>query len=419
MVLLKSSARDKLMKDIFLDKRGAVDSGDSHSSNSNNKRPFIWAAIFFILIVVGVFALGFASSASGQATISNAVSQLKSFTIEPASNFLQQIYGTGAGDFFNYKINDSSTEMGIKFTSFTSIIGNVVPKGQDINLMYGYEFKSLENKKSYPTEFFCDLKVNDGETGEYSIPGTIIPSSTVELTKNSNIMCQISSEDMESLGSDSYNIYGSFAFDFENNEARLPVYYIPETTLNEIGNEDFFDYYNLDVSQSDLRVTYSGEPIGIAIGVGGEGNEEQPIIVRGTDTINTIGITMTNEWQGDITELKYLELLLPEEVTLSDFNEAPTQTCPFIQAGTERGYNIYVLDESVNQELFGKYVNIIPFFGDQNYHTFQCWIDVDQGIFNDAPYVIKDYVVNIEYKYKVKDKVASVTLIEPGESLVK
>ena len=403
------------MKDVSFGRRGEV--GSNTPGDSSNKRPFIWTAMIFILLIGGIFFYGYASSASGQATIANVGAQFKSWTIDPAKNLLQSIYGARAGDYFSYKINDSKTEMGVKFKSFTSILGDVVPQGQDISFRYDFDFVGVDKDDSYPAEFYCQLLKDEGKSTELKIEGEIIPSGEIELNKNTNVQCKIPGEETANLDG-AYNVYGAFAFDFKTLDAKLPVYYITSETSDQLSGEDFFDYYNLDISQSDLRVTYNGEPISIAIGVGGEGNEEQPIIVSGTDTYNTIGITLTNEWQGDIKELQYMELMLPEEVKLSDINEAPTLGCPFIEAGTERGYNIYVLDDSVNQELFDYYIKDERFFGKSNYHTFQCWIDVDESIFNDAPYVVKDYSASIEYKYKVKDKVASVSIVKTGESLV-
>ena len=218
-----------------------------------------------------------------------------------------------------------------------------------------------------------------------------------------------------------YVVYGSFAFDYSTEDVTIPVYFISGELSDSLGDQDFFDDYGLDVSASDLRTTYNGEPMSIGIGVGGEGKEEQPVVIRSGDVIsyNTIGITLRNEWNGDLQEFYDFTLSLPDGIELDDQLNGgdPSPSCPFIFTGVENRYNIYKLDDSM-VDLFDYYLNSGEFFGKSDYHSFQCWLYIDPEILSDKPYVVKEYKAEASYKYKVDEKYTSISLVGADDSLI-
>jgi hypothetical protein len=154
--------------------------------------------------------------------------------------------------------------------------------------------------------------------------------------------------------------------------------------------------------------------------VGGEGSEEQPVVVRSGEVIsyNTIGITLRNEWNGDLMEFQDFTLWLPDGIELDEqLNGDPSPSCPFVYTGVENRFNTYKLDDSM-VDLFDNYVSSQEFFGKSDYHSFQCWLKIDPEILSDAPYVVKEYKAEAKYRYKVDEKYDSISIIGTGDSLV-
>ena len=433
MRLFGRSSRDEIMRGISFGKRGQILSPGSASSGggaghstggaqSSGRNMLMISLFLFGLVVVGVFIWGYLASANGQRAVQDVLASIKKYTVDPVSDFFAGVYSTGSGDYFATNINSSSDKKGIDLVDFRSLTGDAVPAGQAFDILYDIEYYNVPSSSTYEGDFYCYFNTSTKDTeSNVRKDGEIISSNSGVIQKGATTLCRISGEQTQALTQGAYTVFGAFSFKTATKDASLPVYFIPGEVADQIGDTDFFDAYDLGISQGDLRVVYNGEPLSVGIGVGGEGEEQQPVIIRSGDTLsyNTVAITLNNEWNGNIKSFDSFTLYLPDGVTLNDeLNGAPSVSCPFSSGGRDERSNSYTMDDSVKDSLFTNYVANYAFFGKSNYRTFQCWISVDPDIFADAPYVVKEYSVDIEYVYTVEEKQETVSIIQQGGSLV-
>lgn len=435
----RSSARTEIMKDISFSKRGEVLSSTNASSGGNfshggggaqstGRNGIMIAALLFIFLIVGVFLFGYLGSEKGQRAVQDFWATVMQYTFEPISDLVVSIFAFGSDDYFSPRGNSSSSKKGIDLDDFRSITGETIPEGQSFDILYDIEYNNVPSSKSYQAEFSCYLNVTKRDDEKIDPPESII-GETISPTqgiiqKGTTTYCRIPGEKTEGLDG-AYTVYGSFTFKTETLDATLPVYFIPGALADQLDDTkvDFFDYVGLPISQSDLRVTYNGEPISLAIAAGAEGEEEQPVILReGNDGISytTVGVTLRNEWGGDIARLDSLTLYLPDGITLSDeYNQEPSTACPFVSSGRDGRRNMYTLDDSIREELFTDYTSLGAFFGKSDFHTFQCLTEIEAGFLseNDA-YVQKEYEVDAEYHYKVQEQQETISIVGRGDPLV-
>jgi len=432
----RSNARERILRDVSFEKRGQILSGggtmytrDSRFSHpvandgggGHGRNGVLIIIMLFVLLVGGIFAFGYFSSERGQRGVQNFISLVNEWTFDPISDFFSGVFATGSGDYFSTKTNSSSTKRGIDLRDFRAIAGETFPEGQNFDLLYDIEYYNVPAGSSYQGDFSCYFNTSKEDSPSLEKrDGDIISSDSEIIRKGSTTYCRIPGEFTEGLDG-AYTFYGSFSFDFQTEDAVLPVYFIPGELADSLGDTDFFDAYDLDIRQSDLEVVYNGEPLSIAIGVGGEGEEQQPVILRGgeTSSFNTVGITLTNEWNGDIVSLDSLTLYLPDGILLSEeLNGEPHAGCPLVSAGKDGRRNMYILDESAREELFTNYIQNNAFFGKSNYRTFQCWIEVEEDFLGDAPYVVKEYEIDVAYHYQTQERRETISIVSRGDPLV-
>jgi len=467
---LKRSAREEILRDIHLGKKGELGTGESStaSSSGGEKKSFfsrsssssgggggVGKTLLIIFLIVlfligGIVGLGYVQSESGQRGIQEGIELVRSYTVDPIADFMTDLYSFGSGEHFSQTINSSSSKKGVDLESLSTVSGQeVLPAGSDIDLQYEFSFENVKSTESFDVDFSCYFNYTVEEEEDeitvacdddspceesdhyciskkcvemHKIEGDISPASSTSIRKGSTVLCQFDGEETEELDG-AYTFYGWFDFEYETVDATLNVYFISIDTESvlEMQEEEFFDAFDLDVKSSDLKVVYNGEPIGIGIGVGEEGKEGQPVVVGDSDigVYNTIGITLDNKWNGDIKELEDVRIYLPDGITINEEqHDEPSLSCPFVDYGTHDGMNMYVMDDEVKDQLFDFYIAEQEFFGEQDKHTFQCWIDIESDFVGSASYKDDVYIAEAEYTYTVKPASETLTIKGTGESLV-
>ncbi|MDP3919046.1 MAG: hypothetical protein Q8Q35_04060 [Nanoarchaeota archaeon] len=426
----KRSVREEILKDIKLSKRGAVGESKESSSNDNSARDmgksFIkFAVVAVVLALVFFFLYGYFNSAEGAQTLQAGVDSISNIkdVLKPITDIFSGAEALGSGDYFGKKTNRESTKKGIDLDNLKIGGSTSIPAGVDFMLEYEIEYNNVEDIGSIDAAFNCYLNYTGNDKtieSNYQIPGEVLPAYEISLSKNIPVYCRINGEDTEDIN-EAVTVYGGFDFDFSTEDVTLPVYFIPGDVADSLEERDvnFFDAYDLDVGNSDLQATYNGEPVGVGIGVSGEGVEDQPLVVRGDAlTYNTLGITITNEWNGEIEELNNIYLSLPDGVTLDEeLNKLPSLGCPFEYEGTTSRRNEYSVPDDMLENLFTYYFGSED-FGQKGYHTFQCWINVEEDLIGNKPYEEDEFVVDVSYKYKVKPARTVLNIIGQDEPLV-
>jgi hypothetical protein len=420
---LKRSARNKILSGLSLDKRG---SDDEPNKLVKGFKYILMFVMMGFLILGGFYMWGALNSNTGQAQIASlgeAARGLFDGTIGQVLGTLDEAQARGSGDYFSSKTNSEQTRYGVELVDLRSIAGSSIPAGQNFQVQYDMDFYNIE--ESIKADFFCDMYTTDlGGTGEADniATGKVLPASSINIDEGDVVICQIDGTDTQNLDG-AVNIKGYFSFDFATEKVTMPVYFVTGELadyLNDV-DDDFFDYANLDVSRSDLVPLYNGEPIGVGMGVGGEGKQDQPLIVRSGDVLSfsTLGITLDNKWGGKLEGIESFTLSLPEGVELDEeLSSLPSLACPFEKGGAYRGSLQYEMAEDVKAQLFDYYFSRWEGGDQDNFQTFQCWLKIQEDIFNGQEWVDKEIKVDIEYRYKSPTRSESITIIGSGEDLV-
>jgi hypothetical protein len=421
----RGSARDEILRDIRFDKKGAAASGGGGPSA---KGLGIGAIVMIIFMIVGVIAIPFlyqyTISDRGQATIAAGVARAQqAFSNNPVADTIAASELAGQGGYFKYNVNAESREKGIQLNDFTPITGTQLPAGASFDLRYEINFENVANEP-IDTTFYCEMRPENTDSDVELVPvsGEIIPNDQLALQAGIPVSCRIDGSLTEELDGQQL-IYGWFEFPFTTDEAVLPVYLTSGEFADSLDeDEDFFEAFGLDVKQNDLRVTYNGEPVSVAIGTGAAGEGDQPVVVRENGIGNNIvGITLKNEWKGEVVDITDMELLLPTYISLND-DLNTVYSCPFVAGGEYRGSTVYVLSEQAKAEVFAPYfddhsfyANPDDFFGEEDVRIFQCWIDIDEGIFVSEDKQETIFEASVSYVYQVQERFEVISIIGKGD----
>jgi hypothetical protein len=414
----KRSARDKILSGISLNKRGEENPSKAASA-------FKWIGIFILIgfmSIGGFWAYGFGSSAQGQAAIESGMELLRAAydgTIGSIFGTLEEAQARGSGDYFGSRTDSEEEEYGVQLVDMKAFTSSV-PAGETFQVQYDLEWHDV--KDSIEANFYCQANGTKGDNEEKTVAiGDVVPSDTIILDEGDQVLCKINGEDTADLN-EPINVRGWFDFTAETLDVTLPIYIITGELADYLDdtNNDFFDYADLDVSQSDLQTLYKGEPIRVGIGVAGEGANDQPLIVRTGEVLSfsMIGVTIENEWDGELIDIEQFSLYLPDGMELDEgLNDLPSLGCPFNQEGEYRGSYQYELDEDIKEQLFEYYFSK-DWAGQDGFQTFQCWLSVEEDIFNGNDWTDEEIVVDMKYTYQTQKESASLTIIGKGESLV-
>jgi len=389
--------------------------GRSGGSNEGEKRRGFKKFIVFIIVVVFVV--------TSSAVIYGNWDVVYQVYIEGKGDVLGEIGGwfdffkdrvMGAGDVWSTETIETE-DKGIIFEDFIAVTpavpaGEVAVLAYDFSVYEGAEMEKIEDvplvlicnpkqKNLYEEIWTSDFEENDGER-EFKVQKVSSDNPSSYMNKYCSIKTKQVDEETK------MEVEGAANFSYETKNVVLSVYFLKGEFYNEHG-KDFFDFYNIDESLP-IKSGYKGEPVSVGIGTSlKKGDLYAQPVPTGEKSINFVGITLRNEWQGFVSKVESLTLQLPEGVELDD--KKPSLVCPFDADGKtmRRGYNVY---ESVPIKFKGME------FGtgkENNFHNFNCKIRIDEdSLLGDSPYVKKSYIADVEYTYEFAPKTSVVTLLD-------
>lgn len=338
---------------------------------------YVLLLVFIIaLVIAGVYAWAWLQSEAGARRMGEIGAFWEKYG--PIKLMTKQYEETRKAISWETQTNPEAEKQGIMLKSFDSLRSKI-KGGEELTLKYDIEVKVPEGA-SVPTDFYCKIKDTD-------IQGEIIPPNPTTITsgKKPTVRCKFTELQTETLLG-ATKIEGGFMFPYTTEDVELPVYFAREET------GDFFEKYGIP-ERNPIQTQYNQEPVGIAIGISDA--NIQPVIAK--DEYNMIGIGIYNKWDGKLKQITSLELVVPQEVTITS---EPTTTCPLEFSKQEKGKNIYKAPAGILDDI-----------AIDSPMSFECWADISESIIPmDAEYSKKKYAASIGYLYEVSPKTAVVTV---------
>ncbi len=383
---------------------------------SSKKSPIKIVTIFVLVLVVialGFYGFAWISSPKGKFMIAQASEKFKA-VLEWYPTQLQR--AQEVGNVWKTSKNDTAEKVGIIFNGLDVVGNRIIPAGSIAVLRYDLDVGVGVNK--IPLDLECnvdtpsEVKLKDLVKKIQIIPPKPVVS-TDDPSSYSDIHCRI---DTKKIPRDlMMDVEGKISFPVEKQRSSIPVYF---ASKNELSGKDFFEKMGIP-EKYPIRAKYNNEPVELGIGVSTE--NVQPVKV-GDDIVSpSIGISLRNSWNGRVTEIREMNLFLPKGVKINKKYSPKDILCPFGDPiPTALGTRVkYSADPAELAKIpgFGKGVNWTKLNEEgikmetlRTYHSFFCWLEVDENILQGSSYVLKDYMVDISYTYESDTKSETVMI---------
>jgi len=372
------------------------------------KNTFVSVILILVLVILGFYGYSWASSDIGKQKISSFWSSVTT-TYNPFYFYGEQLKGAQTfGNIWATSSNATAEKIGIKFQTFESVGGKIIPSGATLALKYKLDVGA--GVDDIPLKLQCDIK--EDKDKDYNTEHVIIEEgsktflplaepkvSTENPLSYSNILCQVSTKE---LSSDKViNARGIVKFPFKQRNS-LKVYFTKDTV--NVGNK-FFTKEGLK-EKLPILSKYNNEPVELGIGVSDE--NIQPVII-GENQYPAVGVSLKNRWDGRVTKINTMDLILPEGVKISkERTKNPNILCPFDEGMSTGKYTKYSAKEDYLSQIseFGKGTEQTL----ETYQRFFCWLEISDTVLGNKPYNDKEYHVDISYDYEFSPKTTAVTL---------
>jgi len=252
--------------------------------------------------------------------------------------------------------------------------------------------RTLDDEHPVDITLSCVADEIEEGSGTY---GEITPQSQfrIETLEQEDISCEFSG----GLEKGPHEIKLKAEFDFTT-MAYLKTYFMDKERKSALIREgiDIFDEYGIE-DRSPVAI-YTNGPVKI----GAETTENLPLGVDSGagQTMPRLGITLQNQWEGKIKEIKSLHIEIPDSISIVDCDyefSGPWR-------GTDEGFVTYMLVEIENERL--KDI--------ESYRSINCRLRVDDPyeLLGNTPLSIKYYRINTDYIYEL-EKPIIITVLEP------
>lgn len=371
-----------------------------------------------VLITLGVYGYAWITSDVGSQKFSEFKLAITT-KYNPFTWYGEQLKGAGEiGRVWGTESNATAEKIGIDFKGIEAVGSKIIPAGTPA--AFRFVFDVGEGVEGTLIKLECKFKEGGfGFESEEEIiePGskTYIPAEpkiyTDKPLSSSNILCQAKTKKI--THDKKITAEGKVSFPFKEQRGALKVYFTKDT---ELTGKDFFKANKIE-EKLPIQSKYNNEPIELGLGVSYE--NIQPVVI-GENFFPAVGISLKNRWNGKVTKVTDMNLILPRGVTINKENSPPSVLCPF-EESTPVG------DKYVKYKAKKAYLDEIEVFGRgietgvlPTYQRFFCWLNADESILGGKPYIDKEYRADVSYEYEFQPRSEEITVkgtikSEPGK----
>ncbi len=355
--------------------------------------------IVFVAVFGGLYGISYAQTPEGQRTIAT-VGAWPAELVSEAEDFFKKPAEIAKAT-WTAKINKSNEGYGITFVKFQSVGSKKIPAGSTASFKYVVGVGAgVEN-----INLNLDCKVDPKEVvkGDVSkIPQDTLKISTENPAIANNLRCNFLTDDQ--LKEDkTVTVKGMMSFSIPVQRTSLKVYLLASKEYEDLKGKDFF-VVNNKPDNLPIKSVYNGEPVEVGIGISED--SKQPVVVGQNYPPSLVGISLINKWDGKVTSIDSLSLILPEGVSIDESMSPSTELCPFSQGVP---YNKVVKYEADKDLL----KNIAPFGSGESstFQNFECWLKVDDNLVEGRKAGFEtSYHVDLGYSYSFNEKSDIITV---------
>lgn len=365
--------------------------------------------LIIVLVTLSFYGYSWVTSDVGKQKLSSLWSSV-STTYNPFAWYGEQLKGAKeVGSVWETKPPNATAEKtGIKFQSFETTGNKIVPSGTPIAFRYNLDVG--EGVNNIPVTLSCAIKGKDDkslkeeeiieEGSKEYIPDATPYVSYEDPLSYSNIVCQANTK--QSPKDRIITAEGKISFPFSQ-RGSLKVYFTKDPTYT---GKKFFEKHQLKETLP-IKATYNNEPVELGLGVSKENT--QPVIAGIPRYASQIGISLKNRWDGRVTKVTELDIILPKGVDINRKTSPPSLKCPF-------GESKVMKEKYTRYSAEPKYLEQVPVFGKgigetlETYYSFECWLDIDESVLEGNPYIDKEYSASVKYEYEFQPKTETMTL---------
>ena len=295
------------------------------------------------------------------------------------------------GDYYEGEVEENENEpLGVYLENIEKAETEFY-EDEPVSIWVTLKARTLEKDKNITINVSC----MEGDEEE-SITGEVTPKEmfSVYTREEEDILCRFDARKLKS-GLRKANIFAEFNFP---TMAYLKTYFIDKARMRAMNREgiDVFEFFG--ISDTEPIAVYTNGPVKI-----GMETSTPPIgISPDYDSKPRFGITIENQWEGEIESINDLTIYVPNGIEI----DASTCNYPFLEKSSSNkysneGFEAYELSDVGKK--FEKFENIEDFI------SIRCLLDIKgenaNEILGDTPFATKYFRLTVDYQYKLKKKV--------------
>ncbi len=222
--------------------------------------------------------------------------------------------------------------------------------------------------------------------GAKDVQGDVLPKGKYEIERLEDLgfECRINATDLKN-GSNTINIIAEFNF---KTLAFLKTYMMHRDRIRSLRKDNIDPLTEYGIIDKTPTAVYTNGPIRL-----GMGTTEPPVGLIDDTSISFIGVTVENQWQGQIKEIKQLEIQIPSIIPMEGGSKLYCRN-ELEKVGEEEGYTTYRLTEDYLKQIK------IPI---TTYKSWRCTLlNLNPNkVLGNTPVTTYYYRANVEYVYEI------------------